>query len=340
MSQPTPILIYGTARSGTTALTNHILSHAKVAGLAHPLHWGAHEIPLHGYARYWGDIGRPGNLERFLGDLEGSDLWRLADEDTAWWSEHPPTDMYEWFLTLMDRVAIRTGSAYWVVKLDPAVVNRRTEWRRLRRLLEERYDRYHVVGVRRPRADVLESYVRMPGPTFRARQGALAGVAARLLGLARYRIHGRDLERLAEREGAIVVDFADLVGDTEAVARALRAEIGELGRVTESPFPRNTSFTAGTRRGGRSRADRAGASARERGRWAGGPMWRLACGAFDRLPALATVLVRGWEWRRPSSNPLYYRLRRAEENPEELAGEFRRTGHEALIPHIFDSRER
>lgn len=325
MSRPTPIFVYGTARSGTTALTNLILSHDNVAGFAHPLHWGAHEIPLHDYARHWGNLRRPEDLEWFLADLEGSDLWRLADEDTAWWRAHPPADMYEWFLTLMDRAAMRAGCACWVVKLDPKVVNRRRQWRRLRTLVRERYgDEYHVIGVHRQRADVIASYLRMPGPAHRVRQGSMAGTAALLLGLARYRLHQRDLERLAHRENATVLEFDEVIGDAEALSRRLGAEVADLGRRKESSFPRNTSFrTTGSARSARP----------------DGPGWQLVYGLFDRLPVLATVLVRLWEWRRPPSNPLYYRLRRAENAPDELAAEFRRTGHEALIPHIFDSRE-
>jgi hypothetical protein len=325
MSGPVPILVFGTARSGTTRLTNLLLSREQVAGLAHPLHWGAHELPLYDYARYWGDFRRPENWARFLADLAGSDIQRLAGLDLDAWRARPVEDVNEWFLEMMDRVAETRGCRCWAAKLDPKQVSRPAQWRRLLNRLRRRYERFHVVAVRRPRADVLRSYLRMPGPAFRARKRPVAGRAARVLGLARYRVHEAALARLVADTGATVVEFADLVEDPEAVLAALEARVGELGAPTGREFPRNTSFA---RDGGSRPRDGAGIAAAD-----GGRLYAV----FDRAPWLATAIVRAWERRRPRSNPLYYRLRRAEDEPAELAAEFRRTGHDALIPYISGS---
>jgi len=325
MSRPVPILVFGTARSGTTRLTNLLLSREQVAGLAHPLHWGAHELPLHDYARYWGDFGRPENWERFLADLAGSDVQRLAGLDLDAWRARPAEDVNAWFLEMMDRVAEARGCRCWTAKLDPKQVSRRREWRRLLQRLLRRYDAFHVVAVRRPRADVLRSYLRMPGPAFHARRRPFAGRAARVLGLARYRVHEAALARLVEDTGATVVEFADLVEDPAGLLAKLEGVVGELGASTGREFPRNTSFAGDA--GSRPRRATGIAPAD------GGRLY----GLFDRAPWLATAIVRAWESRRPRSNPLYYRLRRAEEAPAELEAEFRRTGHDALIPYISGS---
>lgn len=315
---PRPIFVYGTARSGTTLLTNLLLGHDAVAGLAHPLHWGAHEIPLHDYRRYWGDFDRPERYERFLSDLEGSDVDRLAGGLGSARPERRPADVYEWLLQLMDAVAESRGCNFWTMKLDPRVVQRPREFGRLRSVMRERYDQVHIVAVRRDPDEVLRSYVRMPGPTLAARSTRAGAAAAHLLGLARLRVHAGDLDRLVREEGALLVEFRTLVERPDEVVRLLRARIGELGELADAGYPRNTSFHA------KGEAAPRGSS----------PGWDLAAAAFDRMPGLARHLLRAWESRPVAANPLYYRLARAERDPDGLVDELRRSGHDALVSHV------
>ena len=318
-----PIVVYGTARSGTTLLTNLLLSHTNVAGLAHPLHWGAHEIPLHEIRRYWGDLGRRENYARFLRALADSDLGRLADMDLDWWLRNPVEDEFEWFLRFMDRVAMLRGRSHWVVKLDPKVVSRPRAWDRLWSLMSGRYQDLSLVCVHRAAADVLRSYLRMPGRSFQRRQSVAGRWAGQVLGLARYSLHGRDLRRLMSLPQAKLVEFEELVEDTEAVLRRLENRIGNLGSREDVEFPRNTSFRdeAATDEPGRTMhaADRA--------------LLRV----LERRPALAAATVHTWERLSRAGMPLYYRLREAELDPAGLAAEFRRTGHEALIPYVAEA---
>jgi hypothetical protein len=60
---PTPLYVFGMARSGTTSLANLLLRHWEIAGIEHEKHKGIHESGYFSFVdgRY-GSLDDPANL--------------------------------------------------------------------------------------------------------------------------------------------------------------------------------------------------------------------------------------------------------------------------------------
>ena len=320
-SSAIPILVLGTARSGTTWLTNLLLSYSGVSGIAHPLHWGAHEVPLYSMGKYWGSLRSPGDYLRFLHATTATDLWQIGDDELEYWLQTRPSTVTQWFLDYMDRLAARRGTRYWAVKLDPRLMSDARSWAGFRDVLSNRYPNACLVGIFRSRDDVLTSYRNMPGRYYRRRQSLVGSASATLLGLARYRHQNARMNRvLAEMDG-IRIEYADLRRSVADTLAPIELRLPDLGQRSDLNWPRNTSF-----RSGKAEEFRLGT--------AGEVVDRL----LARFPALGGAITQSWDRVRGVRDPASTRLLQARYFPTELEEEFGNTGLNALIPFISQMR--
>lgn len=314
---PTPILVLGTGRSGTTWLTNLLLSYSGVSGLAHPLHWGALEAHLYQLEEYWGSIKEADAYLRFLHATMATDIWQISGDDPEYWLRNPTPSVSEWFLAFMDRLSQRRRTPYWTVKLDPRLMTHRSAWSRYWQLLSERYDEVGVVAIVRQRDAVLRSYKSMPGRYFRRRQSPIGSLGSTLLGLARYRHQNAHMDRVLRETGGIRIRYADLMESLDVTLQHVESRFPALGRREDLAFPRYTSFPLqGTEH------------------FELGAFGRAADRVLSRWPALGGVVTECWDRIRGRPDPTSTKLLKARYFPSELREEFIRHGAVALIPYI------
>ncbi|HET6612047.1 MAG TPA: sulfotransferase [Kofleriaceae bacterium] len=326
-SAPTPVLVVGTARGGTTWLTNLLAAHPQIVTPQHEAHWGAVECRMFQLARHAGDITDDRRFIEFVEMLASSDLFRLlgGQKQRLYATRRP--HVYEIMLDLLDGFAREGGASHWVTKLDPEFLYYPAERAAFFSLLDARYPRVKVVGITREASAVLRSYLKMEGARSIHRLGAIKKRAALILECARYAVHMDAIEHLVTDRGGLMISFSDLKGDYAVLRRRLEQGLG-LAFADQRPtnrYPANTSHIADRATDDPLRLERRLAEL------ALIPAFRSARGA-------AVGMLRMRDATRPQRAPFDWRLLRLEHMRDSLEKELARTGQSGLSEILFDAR--
>ena len=322
MSSVTPIFVLGSARSGTTWLSNLLAAHPAIATAHHRVHWGSVESEMAQYARYAGDLREPGRLVRFVEVFASTDLFRLLEGDKARIYQRRPADAYDLLLDLFDDFAAARGASAWSTKLDPSLLYRPREQAAFLARLDARYPSIRWVGITRDVRGVVRSYLQMEGQRSIHALRAHAKAMATVLESGRYVVHNRAIAELLERRGGLALEFAELKADEAAARRRLSTYLGLDLTGVRSAYPPNSSH------GGRRAGDGVARAA-----WVAD---RVLVPAFRRAPQVATALLHLRDRTRPPRAPFYWRLLQLEQMPDQLARELQDTGQTELHAALFE----
>src|SRR6056297_738351 len=100
-----PIFILGSARNGTTWLSNTISRHEEVSSAQHRVHWGIHESKIFEHYKKWGSFENYNNFILFFNNYSCCDYFKLVNGDKRYFYKNKPIDFYEFFFELMDNYA-------------------------------------------------------------------------------------------------------------------------------------------------------------------------------------------------------------------------------------------
>ena len=114
-STTTPIFLLSTARSGTTAFSNHLCQHPKIAGLLANEHWGIHECRfISAWQYYFGDLKKDENFFFFVESFCDSDVFQMAELNKEIFYKYRPRDFYDVFTIIINEYAKKKSAVYWL----------------------------------------------------------------------------------------------------------------------------------------------------------------------------------------------------------------------------------
>jgi len=285
---PRPLFIIGKHRSGTTWLSNLLLSHPDVAGVEHPVHHGIHESAYFSHIK-----GRFGDLRTFTNHVEcaavlaRSDYFRLAGASFDEIVDLFPTDYNELFRSVMDRFAEERSAAYWIEKSPMHTLHTRQ--------IGKAYPDAQFVGIQRNPVDVAFS-------SLRNLRVEMSPVRRRLellrVTLDKY-VADRHMLQMQSHwpERVHVVQYEQMRHAETSIIREVCAHLGLEAHDLSSSYQANSSYSTNRQRHARSEAEIAWV------RWI----------HDDILPLIpASVLIAGKEkishWRRRPLPDWFFRL--------------------------------
>lgn len=324
-----PILILGTARSGTTWLGNILVTNPQVAGAHHWLHWGIAESRLKETADYAGDLTEIDRLIHFIEVFAGSDYFKLVNGDKAHLYRAEPANFTELFFELMDHCAKGLGVPYWVTKLDPQFLYRRRSLRKFLIQLDARYPDSLFVSIERPFREVIDSYLKMEGTESIYKLKGLKRTGAVAIESARFVCHNRTIRRLMSERRGLSLRFEELTSELDAVLGSFEALFGvPFTRAHfEGRYPPNTSNSAQAR----------GQLLSPFASWVAGGIYRPV---FQALPFLPIAILRTRDLVRRKRPPFYWRLQQFEQMSDRLLDDLHRTGQTNLLAEVKKHLER
>lgn len=297
---PTPVIVVGMNRGGTTMLSNVLCRHPLVGAPQHRLHWGCKECQLLQHSRYWGDLT---DLDRFIYFLElysSGDFFRLAGGNKEYFYRNRPSDFYEFFFELMDGFAAQNGLSFWVAKLEEPFYHFPDDLKRFLAALSYRYAQPRFIGVVRDFPGVLKSHIRR---RLSAEDVQRTGLSLKnqwfaLTATLRYGAQHPKIRRIVRERDGLLLDFAEVVGDMEAASRRICGYLGVeyAPEMLERRFVQETSF----------------ANSQERANVI--PQWQLSvldrffCPLFEAAHPVCSAWRRFRDSRKPQSCPLHWRL--------------------------------
>ncbi len=317
----TPIFVLGSARSGTTWLSNLLAAHPAIAAAQHVVHWGCLESEMYQYARHAGDLRDEGRFVRFLETFAATDLFRVLEGDKEKVYRTRPTDMYDLLFGLFDDFALRHGTSFWTTKLDPALLYRPTDLEHFMDRLTRRYRGAKWIGITRGAHAVVASYLRMESRRSIRGLGRHVKALATVLEAGRYVAHNRGMDELLASRRGLRLSFEELRADEAAVRARLSSYLGLDLSPARSAYLPNTSHRDG----------RPDATTEVAARIAD----RVLVPAFQRAPGLARGIVRLRDLSRGDHSPFYWRVQQLERSPEALQRELEQTGQTALRRALF-----
>ena len=327
----TPIFVLGSARNGTTWLSNTIARHSGVAAVQHQAHWGFHESNLYKNQRYFGSFETTDDLIRCV-ELYGSgDHFRLAGGETSRVYAERPGDFYDLFFNLMDRFAETEEKPFWLTKLDPLFYQHPRELRRFLSRLTERYGEATFVAIKRRLPEVIRSYLNMEG---RAHQRRTAPGIAQLLMVfetARYLVHYRRIRGILRAHGGRTIRYEELAGDPRPALKRVLEPTGlefEEGML-EARYTPNSSVAF------------RGAAVRNLSRPEGWILQSIVRPLLVALWPVTLLLLRLRERSKPKVPPVYFKLLKLESMPERYREELAAADERGLLSVLFgDGQQR
>ena len=327
----TPIFVLGSARNGTTWLCNIFSGHTDIAAAQHPAHWGFHESNLFKNSKYWGDLGPLDRRIRFLELYTAGDHFQLVGGDRAALerdltriSRYRSPDFYDAFFFTMDQFARSTGTKHWLTKLDPLFYVHSRELARFVGRITARYGTVHWVGIERPVADVVRSYLNMEGRATQRRTAFTRMPAFVMFETARHVVHYRRIRGLRRQIEFPIVSYRDLRSKPgETVADICHA----VGLVSQHELHR-TRYQANSSVAYRSASHDLAPLAR----WLIGSVLRPA---MVLVWPVTAMVVRAREWTRHPVPPVYFKLQKLQRYPEAFLGDLRANDELALANLLF-----
>lgn len=321
----TPILVLGSARNGTTWLSNILACHPEIAGTHHRVHWGTDESEIYRSSKFAGDLRDDHRFIQFLEAYACSDYFRLARGAKEEFYRNRPASFEEFFLQLMDRFAEKEGVTYWTTKLDPMYYVDIEALQGFLSRLEERYGAYKLVAIKREFPAVLRSYLNRQGLRPIYGLSSWKKRSAIVVESARYALDYHEIGNLINARHGLYFDYEDFKKNHDRCLAQLAEYLGLdfLSADSRNAYPANSSF--------RHMASSAFPTASA---WVAA---RLLQPAFSDAPGVARAVLRLREAMRGAPCPFEWRLHRLEHMPDSLAEELRRTGQAGLHELLFGS---
>jgi hypothetical protein len=237
MSEPIPIFVLGIQRSGTTWMANALSAHPDVTAVQAEDHQGVHEsIFFSHFAAQYGDISDDERFEGFVRDFAACDYFMLSEVPESWFRDRRPRTYPQAFRCLMDEMARREGTRYWVEKSPHHTL---LSWEIAASFPEAKF----ICVVRDP-VDLIRSRLWAFG---RTPPGYPARLSPMLRACAAVSLYQRHLADFAARCGrARLVRHEDMKLDLEGTMRRVMEFVGGEydPSMLERRFRPNTSFAS------------------------------------------------------------------------------------------------
>jgi hypothetical protein len=291
---PRPLFVIGKHRSGTTWLSNLLLSHPEIAGVEHSAHKGIHESAFFSHVQ-----GRFGDLHVFNNHVEcsavlaQSDYFRLAGASFEDLLRLFPTDYPGLFRSIMDRFAKTEETRYWMEKSPMHTLYMRH--------IGEVYPDARFVGIQRDPVDVAFSSLRnLGGEMSRVRRF----VELFRVTLDKY-VADRHMLRMRARwpDRVLIVRYEEMTRSPspiiEQICVHLDLEVGDLS----SAYRANSSYSSNRQRRERSEVEVAWV------RW-------LHNDALPLVPAGVLIALKNQsnQWQTRALPDWFFKLLKAEES--------------------------
>ncbi len=334
--RPTPIFVVGSARNGTTWLCNTLAGHPDVSAAQHAAHWGFHESNVLKNRRYWGDLSNLNRRIRFIALYQRADHCALVGGNEeileqaieAAVTERGTADFYDVFFEVMDRFALGNDTRYWLTKLDPLLLVYPAELRDFLSRLLERYPDAKLISIQREVTSVVQSYLNMEGRGSQRRTHPLRAPMFALFEIARYLVHYRRVRWIHRNHSVTAVTYQSLHSKSEETLRLLckQLEIAYEFSVHGPQFPANSSVAY------RARFRKIGTVSRLLIRGVAVPilwvMWPFTVG-----------IVRRRERFRPITPPIYFKLIKLQDYPQQFRSELLGADDTALAQLLFPQED-
>lgn len=180
-----PIFVVGSARNGTTSLSNYLANSSEIYGVAHWLHYGQLESNLCGFNLKYSRDGTF-DYQTFLAEFIGGDYFRLTGQHPKKYSGRPFRNVYDFYFQLMDDAAEENRASSWVTKIDSLFSIHPAQFSLLIQELSFRYERPKFIAIQREPLPTLLSYLDMEGARSNTRKKWLPRIAATVLEACRY----------------------------------------------------------------------------------------------------------------------------------------------------------
>lgn len=224
-----PIFILGSARCGTTSLSNILSSHPAIAALCTEEHWGICEAQFLMWGHYFGDISIEDNFFYFMNNFIQSDLFRLSGLSADFlWKKRPSNiiDLYRFF---MDEYAESRGCDFWLNNAPRQTFFAET--------LQAEFPDAYFVAIRRDISEAVWSNVKYSGGTKK-----ILRIAQKVF---RYYSDYKALDRFKKKKPPLIeISFEDLVYHRKNRFSQVLNFLGvNESVILKNRYKKNTSFS-------------------------------------------------------------------------------------------------
>ncbi|MDA7951676.1 MAG: sulfotransferase [Pirellulaceae bacterium] len=290
-----PIFSLGLARNGTTWLGNILRDAFSVHTAHHFLHYGSHESKLY----WWGKYFRSVNRSVFWETFRKTDTCLLMCDGKRRDISAYKT-FYDLYFDLMDEKTRVERKTNWTTKLCPEFFYFPSEFKKIKDVIDTRYQNAKYVGIQRDMDEAFVSFLNMPG-THREKR-LKNEFFSYYLYAARYQTFYRNAPKLLP--DALWVQFADLKNDTTATIEKISRYLEKKSVDVESTGIKNTSIRTKTEV--------------KRPRF------------FFKNRLLFWAILHSWQTIKSSKPVMHCRLKLFEEDPQELISQMRASGNDII----------
>ncbi|PHI20720.1 hypothetical protein CEQ90_06620 [Lewinellaceae bacterium SD302] len=244
-----PIFVVGSARNGTTSLSNYLATSSEIYGVAHWLHYGQLESNLCGFNLKYSKDGSF-DCQTFLAEFIEGDYFLLTGQHPKKYSGRPFRNVYDFYFQLMDDAAKENRASYWVTKIDSLFSIHPAQFSLLVQELSFRYERPKFIAIQREPVPTLLSYLNMEGARSNTRKKWLPKIAATVLEACRYSsFYDLWLPKLREVfPNTFFMSFTQFIQNDQVIMAKLVACLGQFDNAfsaAEINYSRNTSAPDG-----------------------------------------------------------------------------------------------
>lgn len=319
-----PIFILGSARSGTTWLSNIICSHPQVACAEHIVHWGNKASNLFRIYKYAGDLRKDSNFIQFLETYASTDDFKILKGDKEYFYRNRPDNVFEFYFMLMDQYATQIDVKKWATKLDPMFFYHDKSFLFFMGEVQKRYEKFRFLGIKRGFSQVIDSYFNMEGKSSAHKKNPLANQSAAIIESARYVVHNHSMETIIKKYNGLLLHYNNLKNNyNDQIKKICRyISIDYAPDIMISKYPANSSYLQPSLKRN--------------------PQKKLIKKAqkaylifLNNLPLIGKYLLILRDGIRRKRAPFYWRLLRLEYMESSFAKELQDTGEFSLYNLIF-----
>jgi hypothetical protein len=301
MNKPNPIILLGSARNGTTMLSNIISDIPGVCSLQHELHWGFHESNMYKNYKFWGNFDTLDSYIHFLELYSSMDTFKITGlKKDYFYRKKIPKDFLDFYFQMMDDYAIKQGSRYWLTKIDLQYFLHEQEYNDFINRLNKRYTDIKFISIQRNTNDVLASYLKMDGKFKKSRSTMLGGFFSQVLGVIRMSFYYFEINKLIINNNGLSFQFENVIKNREGCLDKILKYLGIKNNnvLINEKFKRNSSFSS----------DKEKNANKDKKNY----HINLLMYIFDRIPMVSKFMLILIEKLKPSGRkyPDYWRLKK------------------------------
>ena len=236
------ILVLGSARNGTTWLSNRLSNHSLISCPRHQLHYGYHECDVYRINKYF-NFKDTDKFIKFLEIYSASDYFNLARGEKHKFYKNRPNNFYELLFRLLNNFAKKNNSKYWLLKIDPRLYLYREEWDKFISLLYDNVEEIKFVSIKRNIVDVIKSYLKMPGKNYEKRNRFVWRYFAIILQILRYNNHYYNISDIISENSGYSIKFSNFKKNHQISLKKLinYLDLKYEEDLTNKNFKKNTS---------------------------------------------------------------------------------------------------